>query len=205
MVRGMTLIALFGWLIFLLLAFVLRTVMHLITTGKSGFAGMHGRPLSLEWWGGVLFVLACLGCPLACLLDFLGVLPRSPLLSGPVSVSVGVAAYAIGLCGTLWAQLVMGASWRIGVDPSAKTALIIKGPFRYVRNPIFSCMMVLALGLALLVPNLVSALSALALLIGLEIQVRIVEEPYLLRVHGDSYRTYAQATGRFFPGLGQLR
>jgi protein-S-isoprenylcysteine O-methyltransferase Ste14 len=205
MVRDMTLLALLGWLIFLLLAFVLRTVMHLITTGKSGYAGIHGRPFSLEWWGGALVVLACLGCPLACLLDYLGVLPRSPLLSAPVFVTVGVVAYAIGLGGTLWAQLVMGASWRIGVDPSARTKLVTQGPFAFVRNPIFSCMLVLALGLALLVPNLVSVLSALALLVGLEIQVRLVEEPYLRRVHGDAYLAYAQATGRFFPGLGRLQ
>jgi protein-S-isoprenylcysteine O-methyltransferase Ste14 len=43
-----------------------------------------------------------------------------------------------------------------------------------------------------------------AFLAGLEIQVRLVEEPYLIRVHGDAYRTYAARTGRFVPGVGRL-
>lgn len=197
-------LALCGWVLFLLLAFVLRTVMQYLSTGKTGFAGFSGRTFSIEWWGGALFVVATLGCPLACLLDLYGLLPRLPILSQQSGLVVGLGAYGVGLAGTLWAQLVMGASWRIGVDPAAKTELVKKGPFALVRNPIFSCMMVLALGLTVLVPNLVSVLSALGLLIGLEIQVRLVEEPYLLRVHGDSYRRYAQVTGRFVPRLGTL-
>jgi protein-S-isoprenylcysteine O-methyltransferase Ste14 len=42
-------------------------------------------------------------------------------------------------------------------------------------------------------------------LVALEIQIRLVEEPYLERVHGDAYRRYATATGRFVPGVGRLR
>jgi protein-S-isoprenylcysteine O-methyltransferase Ste14 len=42
-------------------------------------------------------------------------------------------------------------------------------------------------------------------LLSIQIQVRLVEEPYLLRVHGDAYRRYAARTGRFVPGLGRLR
>jgi protein-S-isoprenylcysteine O-methyltransferase Ste14 len=43
-----------------------------------------------------------------------------------------------------------------------------------------------------------------AFVIGLQIQVRLVEEPYLLRVHGDAYRRYAERTGRFVPWLGRF-
>lgn len=38
-----------------------------------------------------------------------------------------------------------------------------------------------------------------------QIQVRRVEEPYLARVHGVAYETYAGRTGRFLPGIGRLR
>ena len=31
-----------------------------------------------------------------------------------------------------------------------------------------------------------------------------VEEPYLLRTHGDEYRRYASRVGRFVPGVGRL-
>jgi protein-S-isoprenylcysteine O-methyltransferase Ste14 len=40
--------------------------------------------------------------------------------------------------------------------------------------------------------------------ISIQIQVRLVEEPSLLRVHGEDYRRYAARTGRFVPGIGRL-
>jgi protein-S-isoprenylcysteine O-methyltransferase Ste14 len=107
--------------------------------------------------------------------------------------------------GFLAAQFTMGDSWRIGVDAEARTALVTTGIFRTVRNPIFSAMILAVAGFVLLVPN-VYALAALAvLLLGLELQVRGVEEPYLRAVHGEMYRAYATRAGRFLPGLGRER
>ena len=98
----------------------------------------------------------------------------------------------------------MGDSWRIGVDEEERTALVTSGPFAVVRNPIFAAMLPTSLGLALLVPNVVALAGLAALVIALEIQVRLVEEPYLLRAHGDAYSEYAARVGRFVPGLGRL-
>ena len=39
---------------------------------------------------------------------------------------------------------------------------------------------------------------------GIELHVRAVEEPYLARAHGPSYRAYAARTARFVPGCGRL-
>jgi protein-S-isoprenylcysteine O-methyltransferase Ste14 len=60
------------------------------------------------------------------------------------------------------------------------------------------------LGLGLLVPNVLSVASVVLLLAALEIQTRLVEEPYLLRVHGESYGNWASRTGRFLPRVGRL-
>jgi protein-S-isoprenylcysteine O-methyltransferase Ste14 len=57
----------------------------------------------------------------------------------------------------------------------------------------------------LVVPNVLSVLALVALTAAIELQVRLVEEPYLLRTHGDAYRRYAAVVGRFVPGLGRLR
>jgi protein-S-isoprenylcysteine O-methyltransferase Ste14 len=43
-----------------------------------------------------------------------------------------------------------------------------------------------------------------ALVVGIELQVRLVEEPHLLRAHGETYAGWASRTGRFFPGVGRL-
>jgi len=96
----MTILALVGWVLFLLLAFVLRSVMQYRATGKTGFVGVHGRPLSAAWWGGFLFVLATIGCPIACALDLLGMVTSSVRLS-PSMQWLAMALYGIGLLGTL--------------------------------------------------------------------------------------------------------
>ncbi|MGH3980435.1 MAG: methyltransferase family protein [Pseudonocardiaceae bacterium] len=82
---------------------------------------------------------------------------------------------------------------------------ILPGQVEEPRNPVFTAMLTAGLGLALLAPNLVAATGLLALVAAIEIQVRAVEEPYLLRTHGTNYRDYASGTGRFLPGVGRLR
>jgi hypothetical protein len=62
-----------------------------------------------------------------------------------------------------------------------------------------------ATGLALPVPNLLAAAMLVAFLTALQTQVRLVEEPYLHRVHGTVYDQYAARTGRFLPWIGRQR
>jgi protein-S-isoprenylcysteine O-methyltransferase Ste14 len=199
-----------GWLalglyaLYMALAFGVRTWLQLRRTGSSGFRGISGRPGSLEWAAGVLFVVAIAIGVAAPVLDIVGALEPVGGLDSAGARWAGGAIFALGLGGTLYAQLAMGESWRIGVDEHERTALVTDGPFALVRNPIFSAMLPTSLGLVLLVPNVVALAGFVALLVALEIQVRLVEEPYLLRTHGDAYRAYAHRVGRFVPRLGRM-
>ena len=199
-----------GWLalglyaLYMALAFGLRTWLQLRRTGESGFKGISGRPGSLEWIAGVLFVLAIAVGAAAPVLDVTGVLEPLDALDSAGVRATGVAIFIVGLVGTLYAQVAMGESWRIGVDEEERTALVTTGPFAVVRNPIFAAMLPASLGLALLVPNVAALVGFGALVLALQIQVRLVEEPYLLRQHGEAYRSYAARVGRFVPGLGRL-
>lgn len=196
-------LAIFGYVIFAALAFGARSLVHYRRTGSTGFHGLSGRPGSIEWLGGALFVVALVAGPAAPILDLTGTL--RPLGCAAVALwrVCGVALYVAGVAGTLWAQFAMGESWRIGVDSSESTRLVLKGPFQFVRNPIFTSMTAALGGLALMVPNLAAGVALLALVAGLEIHVRVVEEPYLLRTHGEAYRRYLACTGRFLPRIGR--
>jgi protein-S-isoprenylcysteine O-methyltransferase Ste14 len=180
---------------------VLRGWLQWRRTGDTGLRlGAFAGPPA-ERAGALLFVLALalgLAAPLG---ELLGALRAVETLRAPV---LGTALWLAGLAGMLHAQLAMGASWRIGVDPSERTALHTDGPFRFVRNPIFSWIVVTAAGLALLVPNAASLGSLVALVASIEVQVRLVEEPYLRRTHGEAYASWARRTGRFVPGVGRL-
>jgi protein-S-isoprenylcysteine O-methyltransferase Ste14 len=51
----------------------------------------------------------------------------------------------------------------------------------------------------------VAVIGFVALVLTIEAQVRAVEEPYLVAKHGDVYRDYTAAVGRFVPGIGLNR
>ncbi len=163
--------------------------------------GHRGSP---QWWARWISSLGFVFAVAAPIAELAGVPAIAPLDRTALQVA-GVVLVVVGIVITLTAQVAMGASWRGDVDPEARTALVTTGPFRVVRNPIFTGTATTALGLALMVPNVLAAAMLLAFGAAWEIQVRLVEEPYLLRVHGDAYRDYAARTGRFVPGIGRLR
>lgn len=198
-------LALASYLFYLALAFGLRSWLQVRRTGRTGFVGIAGRPGSAEWLGGVLFVVAIVLGVAAPAVDLMGAVESIRTLDGAAGHVVGIVLTAVGLIGTLAAQVTMGSSWRIGVDTTERTELVTTGLFSLVRNPIFAAMLPTAVGLALLVPNWLSLAGFVALFAALELQTRIVEEPYLIATHGDSYASYAARVGRFLPGVGRLQ
>ncbi len=135
---------------------------------------------------------------------WLGLPPVSALQHSLVQL-LGVVLASIGIVAAFAAQMAMGSSWRIGVENRERTTLVTTGPFRWVRNPIFTAVLIAFFGLTLMVPNLVALTGWVCAFFGIETQVRRVEEPHLHRLHGEPYARYAATVGRFLPGLGRLR
>lgn len=195
--------ALVLYAVYLTVGFVVRTLVQWRRTGDSGWRGISGRFGSAEWWAGVLFAAALVAGVLGPVTALLGLDPIS-VLDAPVAAWTGAVLAVLGIVATFVTQLAMGSNWRIGVDEGERTDLVRSGPFALVRNPIFTAMALTGLGLALMVPNAVALLGWVLLLVALQLQVRVVEEPYLIATHGTTYTDYAKATGRFLPGLGRL-
>jgi protein-S-isoprenylcysteine O-methyltransferase Ste14 len=57
-------------------------------------------------------------------------------------------------------------------------------------------------GFFLMVPTIPAIVGWAMVVLALEGQVRLVEEPYMRRAHA-SYADYARRVGRFFPGIGR--
>lgn len=115
--------------------------------------------------------------------------------------TAGLALMTTGLLGTLAAQVDLGQSWRIGVDPTEETDLVTTGAFSVVRNPIFTAMAAFGTGAAVAQRTPASTVAALSMLAAVQTQVRLIEEPYLRTVHTATYDDYAERTGRFLPRL----
>jgi protein-S-isoprenylcysteine O-methyltransferase Ste14 len=196
-------VALVFFAVFGVLGFGWRSWLQYRRTGSTGVRRVKGG--LADWIAGAGFVVALLVAVSAPMLQLLKVVaPLSALSSAGIQVA-GIAIATVGIAATVYAQLEMGDSWRIGVDERETTTLVRTGVFGRVRNPIYTAMFTFGLGVALVTPNLVACMGFLLLLATVELQVRRVEEPHLSRAHGDAYRAYAASVGRFVPGVGRIR
>jgi protein-S-isoprenylcysteine O-methyltransferase Ste14 len=174
-------------------------------TGSTGFRGISGSVGSAEWFAGVGFVAALVAAIVAAILQLGGVVAPLAALNAWWLQWLGIAFAVVGTVATVYAQLDMGDSWRIGVDPGETTTLVRGGAFGWVRNPIFTAMLTFGAGIALVTPNAVAIAGFVLLFASIELQVRVVEEPYLSTVHGAAYRDYLARVGRFVPRVGLSR
>jgi protein-S-isoprenylcysteine O-methyltransferase Ste14 len=189
---------------FAVLTFGVRIVIQLRRTGKTGLIGLREGAGPADWLSGILFIAGmAMGAasPVLVLGDHLETIDA---LEVDGLHAIGIVLAAVGGLAVFGAQLGMGESWRIGVSEEERTELITGGWFSLCRNPIYTSMIVGWSGLALIVPTWLAFTAVVVITLGLELQVRFIEEPYLLRSHGDEYRAYASRVGRFVPGVGRI-
>jgi protein-S-isoprenylcysteine O-methyltransferase Ste14 len=184
--------------LYVALTFGWRSWLHYRSTGDTGFRLGPKTPFAARVASGLMVGGAATG------LVGTAIAARAESRVTPRRF-VALIGIICGLLGTYRAQLDMGRSWRIGVDADENTNLVTHGLFRYARNPIFSFMTIVGFSSFAAAPNRATAAGAAMLAAGVEVQVRLVEEPYLHATHKDAYTTFAQRTGRFLPKIGRLR
>jgi protein-S-isoprenylcysteine O-methyltransferase Ste14 len=111
---------------------------------------------------------------------------------------VAAVIAALALAGTLICWKRMGKSWRMGINPTEKTELIVTGPYAYVRHPIYAIQSVLMLATVAAITSPVMLCVGLIVLALLQWEARR-EEGYLREHHGQVYVEYCRRTGGFVP------
>lgn len=116
---------------------------------------------------------------------------------GWIVVAIGAA---IGLpC--VWEFAWRGLGTPFPLDPPRK--LVITGPYRFVRNPMYVGMGIAMLGEALVFPHaapvVLGEIIVAAILVNL--LVLFYEEPALRRMFGDDYANYCRNVRRWIPRL----
>lgn len=177
------------------------------TTGTTGFNGFRGAKAPAARVAGIGFVVALLAGALSPILVSLHLVPLLwPDSQWAAGSTVGGAVLTLaGVVLAVVAQSTMGTSWRIGVDTSERTDQVTHGPFAVIRNPIFTALLIIQFGTAVMARTWVAVVGVGALVLASQLQVRLVEEPYLLTTPKISYPSYAARVGRFVPLLGRLR
>jgi len=108
----------------------------------------------------------------------------------------GLFLIHISLLWIVIAQFQMSSSWRIGIDQSAITELKTGGLFSVSRNPVFLGMIITLTGIFFILPNAITLLTVVSSTLLFQVQVRL-EEEYLSKVHGTSYRDYCSDVNRW--------
>jgi protein-S-isoprenylcysteine O-methyltransferase Ste14 len=140
-----------------------------------------------------------------------GVLPaaigkHSPLWipgaeSGGWQVVPGLVMAWLGLGVRVWAIVVLGRSFRTTVEVDAGQDVVTRGPYRWVRHPSYTGLLIIAAGLGW-AEGTWPGLAICLILPTAATLIRIqVEEAALTRVLGDPYRAYQNRTKRLVPGL----
>ena len=81
------------------------------------------------------------------------------------------------------------------IDPTKK--LIIKGLYKYSRNPMYVGMMILLAGEAIFWQSLTLAIYATVVFVGFNLFIILHEEPRLRRDFGDEYEEYLRNVRRW--------
>jgi protein-S-isoprenylcysteine O-methyltransferase Ste14 len=120
-----------------------------------------------------------------------------PILPLGLASYTGLALLSSGAALAIWSRRSMESA-NTNVNPSLPaTALVVTGPFRFSRNPMYVARTFLYLGLALLA----NALCILALLVPLLLVIHYGvikrEERYLEAKFGEAYRRYRAAVRRW--------
>ena len=113
----------------------------------------------------------------------------------------GLIVMWLGLAIRVWAIAALGRAFRTTVEVEPGQAVVSPGPYRWVRHPSYSGLLLIAIGCGLAAGNWL-ALTVCAVLPLPALLWRIhVEEAELTLVLGDRYRTYCAQTKRLIPGI----
>lgn len=106
---------------------------------------------------------------------------------------------AAGLVLGLWAILAMHFRFNIIPDVRVGQTLITAGPYRFVRHPMYTAVLLVTLSFVLERPDIVSFLAWCVLLVDLLVKLRYEER--LLAAQFSDYADYMTRTKRLLPGL----
>ena len=112
---------------------------------------------------------------------------------------VGAAVYLA----CVWQFGTHGRGTPAPIDPPKR--LVMRGPYRWVRNPMYLAVLLFVLGEAVFFRHLTLALYLVFLASAFQLFVVLYEEPALRRRHGAIYSDYCNAVNRWLPGKPKPR
>lgn len=128
-------------------------------------------------------------------------IPGATFATGSFVVVLGLVACWLGIALRQWSFRTLGYYFTFVVTTSSDQPVIDSGPYRFVRHPSYTGIVIAMAGIGLVFANFVSLFGAVTLtLAGLVVRIR-VEERALHEALGSRYDDFARGRRRLIPFL----
>jgi protein-S-isoprenylcysteine O-methyltransferase Ste14 len=154
-------------------------------------------PIGAFFYGLLIFSFVVVALQVDRLLGISEIFPRS------LSIILALPVFSIALFLLGWSILYFFKSKGTPVPFNPPPRLVTTGPYAYVRNPMLSGVFALLFGLGILFgsASLLVVFTPLFILINVW-ELKVIEEPELIKRLGDDYLEYRKRTPMFFPHFG---
>jgi len=119
--------------------------------------------------------------------------------STPVN-SIGLVLVVAGAVLAIWSRHLLGRDWSASVQLKEGHELVVAGPYRVIRHPIYTGFLLLFLGSALMVGEWRGLLAVAIIFVSFWFKLR-KEETWMIERFGDAYREYRKTTRALLPGI----
>ena len=119
------------------------------------------------------------------------------IVSNLVLQGIGMALFLMGLGLAVWARVHLGRNWGAPMSEKMDAELVTTGPYQYIRNPIYSGILLAVIGTAIAVSWY--WLVAVALMGTYFVYSAHAEEHTMERLFPDAYPEYKRSTKKLIP------
>ena len=112
--------------------------------------------------------------------------------------ALSVLITALGIAFAIWARVYLGGNWSSSVTVKVGHQLIQTGPYRWVRHPIYSGMILGLFGTAMAQRRVSGLVAVVLFYVGFKIKSKI-EEQTMISTFGAEYGDYSRTTGAIVP------
>lgn len=113
-------------------------------------------------------------------------------------VQLGAALTFAGLAFAIWARMLLGGNWSSDVTLKRDHELIVAGPYRWVRHPIYTGILLALAGTALAIGEWRGAIAVVLASVAYWLKLKI-EEAVMRRQFGENYARYAERVPALIP------
>jgi protein-S-isoprenylcysteine O-methyltransferase Ste14 len=123
--------------------------------------------------------------------------PGTAPTDNPWLLGIGLAIFVLGLALAVWARVYLGRNWGMPMSQKADPELVTTGPYRRVRHPIYSGIILAAVGTAIAISPfwlIAAVISAAYFLVS-----AVIEERTMAGLFPTTYPPYKRATKMLVP------